>query len=159
VYICVCGSEIILRYSLTVSVVLDESFIMEPVCIPSETELKAALVTLRASNPTLGIKKVHALLLSNHPSWTISEKRTRKLLQSEGLMILPPGRSTGAHLGNSKVYPSSRVIEALDVGKWTKKVEVRYFDKMKGKGLVAKDKILKGEMVWKEDPFVIAPEW
>ena len=43
--------------------------------------------------------------------------------------------------------------------KWTSKVEVRYFDKIKGKGLVAKEKIEEGQVVWKEDPFALAPEW
>ena len=31
--------------------------------------------------------------------------------------------------------------------------------KGKGKGLVAKERITSGETVWKEDPFILAPEW
>jgi hypothetical protein len=124
--------------------------------IPSEAELKAALVNLRAANPTLGIAKIHTLLLSTNPSWTVSEKRTRKLLQSEGLMVTLAGTNPPQ---NVRVYPSSRVIETLDVKKWTLNVEVRYFDKIKGKGLVAKEKIKEGQVVWKEDPFALAPEW
>ncbi|KAG9310945.1 hypothetical protein JVU11DRAFT_8819 [Chiua virens] len=30
---------------------------------------------------------------------------------------------------------------------------------MKGKGLVATEKISEGEVVWKENPFILAPEW
>jgi hypothetical protein len=127
-----------------------------PSTIPSEVELKAALIKLRAANPTLGIAKIHTLLLSTNPSWTVSEKRTRKLLQSEGLIVTPAGTIPRP---DARVYPSSRVIETLDVKKWTSKVEVRYFDKIKGKGLVAKEKIEEGQVVWKEDPFALAPEW
>jgi hypothetical protein len=136
--------------------------------VPSESELNAALVSLRAENATLGITKIHALLLSTHPTWTVSEKRTRKVLQAEGLMVGQPSPGLGlGYISQSapnknaepKVYPKSHVIEGLDVGKWTNKVEVRYFGKIKGKGLVAKDSIKQGEVVWKEDPFVVAPEW
>jgi hypothetical protein len=121
--------------------------------IPTEADLKDALVALRASNPTLGVPKIHALLLSTHPSWTVSEKRTRKVLQNEGLM------ASGTPKDTIKIYPSSCVMEGLDVKKWTTKVEVKYFDKTKGKGLVATEKIGVGEVVWKEDPWIIAPEW
>jgi hypothetical protein len=30
---------------------------------------------------------------------------------------------------------------------------------MKGKGLVAAEVIEAGEEIWKEDPFVVSPEW
>ncbi|KAH9957514.1 hypothetical protein BC827DRAFT_1157234 [Russula dissimulans] len=36
---------------------------------------------------------------------------------------------------------------------------VKYFDKKKEKGLVAREPISEGQLVWKEDPFIIAPEW
>ncbi len=121
---------------------------------PSEDDLKQALHTLKTANPTLGIPKVHALLLAAHPEWTVSEKRTRKVLQSEGLVHTSGAAGLAGH-----VYPASKLIEGLDVGKWTAKVEVRYFGKAKGKGLVAKEAIADGEVVWKEDPFVLAPEW
>ena len=57
------------------------------------------------------------------------------------------------------MYPSSTLVEGLDIAKWTTTVEVKYFDRRKGKGLVAKEPISEGQVVWKEDPFVIAPEW
>ena len=56
--------------------------------------------------------------------------------------------------GADAVYPTSRLSEGLDVSKWTNKVEVRYFGRKKGKGLVAKEKIEKGEYIWKEGVFV-----
>ncbi|THV03478.1 SET domain-containing protein [Dendrothele bispora CBS 962.96] len=129
---------------------------------PTDVQLKDALISLKSSNPTLGISKVHSLLLKTHPEWLVSEKRTRKILQNEGLTIVDPTSVNGNSPSNKSggiVYPSSRLIPNLDVAKWTSKVEVKYFNKKKGKGLIAKEKIKEGETIWKEDPFVIAPEW
>jgi len=121
--------------------------------LPSEDLLKAALVALKSANPSLGIAKTHARLLETYPTWTVSEKRTRKLLQHEGLVL------NGTPTPEVAVYPSSRVIHNLDVHKWTPKVKVKYFDKRKGKGLVATQEIKEGEVIWREDPFILAPEW
>ncbi|RPD63401.1 SET domain-containing protein [Lentinus tigrinus ALCF2SS1-6] len=125
---------------------------------PSEDDLKSALLAIKTENPSLGVPKIHALLLAAHPEWTVSEKRTRKILQSEGL-VQNANANAGSGAVPGQVFPSSRVIEGLDVAKWTTKVEVRYFGKAKGKGLVAKEKIAEGETIWKEDPFILAPEW
>ncbi|KAG5641930.1 hypothetical protein DXG03_003956 [Asterophora parasitica] len=121
---------------------------------PSEDELKSALVALKIRYPTLGIAKTHALLLSTYEDWTVSEKRTRKVLQNEGLILDTPSPQAA-----DAVYPSSRLIPDLDIPKWTPKVQVKYFDKRKGKGLVAAQEIAQGETIWKEDPFILAPEW
>ena len=127
---------------------------------PSEDELRAALQTLRAQNPALGIAKLHARLLSEHPTWTVSEKRTKKYLQNEGLVLRQNGTKLETQHGSKQLlHPISRVIEGLDVTKWTKKVQVQYFDRLKGKGLVATERIVEGEVLWKEDPFILAPEW
>ncbi|OSX58018.1 hypothetical protein POSPLADRAFT_1049746 [Postia placenta MAD-698-R-SB12] len=132
---------------------------------PSEDELRRALIALRADNPSLGIAKLHALLLSTHSAWAVSEKRTRKILQNEGL-VLTSNRSTtrstsdqSAASTDVKKFPLSALVEGLDISKWTSKIEVKYFDKIKGKGLVAKEKLSQGEVIWKEDHFVLAPEW
>jgi hypothetical protein len=122
--------------------------------VPPEDQLRAALLDLKSQHTVLGISKIHTLLLSRHPTWTVSEKRVRRVLQSAGLK---PSPSTLTREG--KIYPSSKPIEKLDAHKYTSKVEVKYFDKVKGKGLVAKEAIAEGENVWKEDPFVLAPEW
>lgn len=125
---------------------------------PADDELKEALTSLRSSNASLGIPKLHALLLSTYPSWTVSEKRTRKILQSAGLVNAPPPPKEGNGHGEN-IYPASKLVKGLDVTKWTSKVEVKQFGKKKGKGLVAKEKIAEGEVLWKEDPFILAPEW
>ncbi|TFK48194.1 SET domain-containing protein [Heliocybe sulcata] len=122
--------------------------------VPSEDELKQTLIALKSENTSLGIPKLHALLVAGHPDWTVSEKRTRKILQNEGLTNAPPPSSK-----QPRLYPSSQIIKELDISKWTDKVEVKDFGKRKGKGLVAKVPIAEGEVIWKEDPFVLAPEW
>jgi hypothetical protein len=124
---------------------------------PPEEDLKTTVVSLRKEHPALGISKLHALLLSENPAWTVSEKRLRRVLKSlEDLAPQSRGLSAGAE---THVYPASALVEGLNVAKWTAAVEARYFDRKKGKGLVAKEAISEGQVVWKEDPFVIAPEW
>lgn len=56
-------------------------------------------------------------------------------------------------------YPESREIEGLDLSQWTDKVKVHNFGRAKGKGLVARVPLAEGEVIWKEDPWAIAPEW
>ena len=89
---------------------------------PSEDDLKSALLALKVENPSLGVPKIHALLLAAHPEWTVSEKRTRKILQNEGLVHNAGTAGTGTIAG--QIYPSSRVINDLDVAKWTTKVDL-----------------------------------
>ncbi|KAN0120549.1 SET domain containing protein [Russula decolorans] len=55
----------------------------------------------------------------------------------------------------ARVYPSSTLVEGLDISRWTTTIEYKYFDREKGKGLVAKEPISEGQTVWKEDPFEI----
>ncbi|KAJ7042924.1 hypothetical protein C8F04DRAFT_1075278 [Mycena alexandri] len=117
---------------------------------PSDDELRDALVELKAAHPTLGIPKLHARLRTEFPAWTVSEKRMRKVLAT-----FAPSKDTGT----VPPYPSSQLVEGLDIAQWTPRVDVRFFDKKKGKGLVATQKIMTGETIWVEDPFVIAPEW
>lgn len=122
----------------------------------SEEEVRTALIALRQENPTLGVVKIHTILLDAHPTWAISEKRVRKILQGEGLV--PTGKSNGAE-PIIATHPVSRLNKTLDVTKWSGKIKVHHFDAVKGKGLVATKKISEGEVVWKEDPFILAPEW
>lgn len=123
---------------------------------PQEDALTKALVDVKTANPRLGISKVHAEVLKNHPEWLVSEKRTRKILQNHGLIV---ASTPSANDTEQPIFPSSRVIEGLDVFQWTAKVEVKYFDKKKGKGLVAIEDINERDVIWREDPFIIAPEW
>ncbi|KAI6126309.1 hypothetical protein EDD16DRAFT_313552 [Pisolithus croceorrhizus] len=131
-----------------------------------DDELRTALITLKREKPTLGVAKIHTLLLDTNPTWSVSEKRVRRVLQEEGLLIngIAGNASEKANdnengAKSTRVYPSSSLNKSLDVNKWSKKIEVRYFDAIKGKGLVATEQIAQGEVIWKEDPFILAPEW
>ena len=129
---------------------------------PPDEALKDVLRALRAENPTLGTAKLQAQLLIAHPEWSVSEKRVKRLLAAENLLIAPPPRKNKTkHTQNNEttVYPQSKTIEGLDVLRWTKKVKVVAFGPSKGKGLVATEDIAKDEDIWKEDPFAIAPGW
>lgn len=66
---------------------------------------------------------------------------------------------SGSRSRSGTLFPKSRLMEGLEIDKWTPKVEVKFFDNRKGKGLVTNTKIAEGEVVWKEDPFILAPEW
>jgi len=123
---------------------------------PSEEDLTQALVDLKSREPQLGISKIHALLLKEYPDWLVSEKRTRKVLQLQGL-IVTSSPTSGAN--EPPVFPTSRLIQTLDLSQWTSKIEVKYYNKKKGKGLVAIADIEEGEAIWREDPFIISPEW
>lgn len=143
---------------------------------PPEDELRRAIVDLKSQHPGLGVSKVHSYLLAMYPHWTVSEKRTRKILQAEGLTTLAAshvhvaGGGGGGGGGGGKgasgnydtsvtVFPTSRVMPHLDTRRWSPRVAVKYMDNRKGKGLVATEDIAQGETLWREDPFVIAPEW
>ena len=130
---------------------------------PPEDDLRRAIIDLKSQNPSLGISKVHAYLLAMYPHWTVSEKRTRKILQAEGLTLITPSHSGAFPQTNYdpsvSVFPASRVIPHLDTRRWSPRVAVRYIDNKKGKGLVATEDIAQGETLWREDPFIIAPEW
>ena len=81
-------------------------------------------------------------------------------MQNEGLVLTSNDAKTGLKMGSDQtLHPISRIIEGLDVSRWTTKVRVEYFDRHKGKGLVATERITEGEVLWKEDPFILAPEW
>ncbi|KAI0339117.1 SET domain-containing protein [Trametopsis cervina] len=123
---------------------------------PAEDELKTALVQLRAQYTSLGINKLHTVLLTEHPDWTVSEKRTRRILQAEGLVL---GGLKREPIASDVLTPASKVIPGLDTTKWSKRIEVKYFNRQKGKGLVATERIPQGDVLWKEDPFILAPEW
>jgi hypothetical protein len=106
---------------------------------PPEEALRSAVQSLRSQHPTLGVAKLHALLLSENSGWTVSEKRLRRIMTAEGLTLQPPIPAKGRYPSGAHIYPSSTLIEDLDVAKWTAAVEIKYFDKQRGKGLIAKE--------------------
>jgi len=62
---------------------------------PPEEDLKKVVTSLKNEHPALGVAKLHTLLLSENPSWTVSEKRLRRILKrlnSDGPFCSAPSR-------------------------------------------------------------------
>jgi hypothetical protein len=117
---------------------------------PPEDELVKLVKELRSEYPSLGAPKLLVILRQNNPQWSLSEKRLRKILQQENLV---------ATAASATVYPVSKIDGRVDASTWTSQVAIKQFDKVKGKGLVAKQKLTSGEILWKEDPWVFASDW
>ena len=117
---------------------------------PPEDELVKTLKELRLEHPSLGAPKLLAIFRQKNPQWSLSEKRLRKVLQQENLV---------ATATPATMYPVSKIDDRVDASTWTSQVAIKQFDKVKGKGLVAKQKLAAGEIVWKEDPWVFASDW
>jgi hypothetical protein len=54
--------------------------------VPSEEELLNVITAVKKADPELGIKKVLAAVNAQQPTWTVSEKRVKKLMQTLGLV-------------------------------------------------------------------------
>ncbi|WVF66642.1 hypothetical protein IAT40_001383 [Kwoniella sp. CBS 6097] len=140
---------------------------------PSDGDLQSAATALRESHPSLGIVKLLAQLKIDHPEWQVSEKRFRKFLPttsgcSSGAGAGLSGSSSGkdaSQAGPSQNSEGEKILIAqtgfdpsLDVGAIAPKIKAKMFAGGKGKGLVAKEKLLGGEMVWQEEPWVVTPD-
>lgn len=119
---------------------------------PADDELSTAVASLKAASPELGITKVLARLRSDNPSWSVSEKRLRKVLaQLQGESAPASGGTQGE--SSHDLIADTGLDTTID---WSvaPKVKVKMFKDGKGKGLVAREKIQEGEMIWSEDPWV-----
>lgn len=134
---------------------------------PSDDDVLAAIHVSRESHPDLGVSKLQAAILSENPTWTLSENRLRKILKRQ---TATTDGSSPALDGDDAVtpstpppkkaiYPSSKLNDELNIEQWTKKVQVKVFNNTKGKGLVAAQDMKEGETIWKEEPFVYCPAW
>ena len=107
---------------------------------PPDEVLKEVPQKLCAKNPTLGTAKLHSQSLIEHPGWSVSEKRVKKLLASEVLLVTlrPPKNKlkngTAAKDGGTKLFPMSKVIESLDVARWARKLRLSTCIKRKRSG-------------------------
>ncbi|PVF96799.1 hypothetical protein CPB86DRAFT_708398 [Serendipita vermifera] len=128
----------------------------QPSVTPSEAELTTELRSLRHDNPKTGAAKLLVLLKQKQPAWSVSEKRVKKVLKDQGLM-----GSTGGGMSARYEHPVSSTTDAVDPHKWSNRVEVKTFDEVRGKGLVLNDgpDLEEGEILWKEEPWVLASDW
>lgn len=121
---------------------------------PEEGELAAAVTTVRAAHPDLGILKLWAALKEAHPEWTVSEKRFRKALAAQG----GSGASPAAAVADDELVAHTGLDSTLDIAAVAPKVKAKVFGGTKGKGLVARSKLEAGEFLWHEEPWVACPD-
>lgn len=120
--------------------------------VPSDEELATIVVALREAHPALGVAKLLAQLKTDHPTISVSEKRLRKVLAQ----ISPPTVITktqeASKDANGDLVADTGLDASLDVS--ALKIKVKMFKGGKGKGLVAREKILEGEVIWSEEPWL-----
>ena len=126
---------------------------------PTDEVLLPVVQQLRETYPSVGVRKLLALLKDGHPQWPVSEKRLRKLVQSIAparVSVLSPSLpNTLDELG----LPADTGIDpSVKVDTFTPKVKARMFGGEKGKGLVAREKIFQGEVLWQEEPWVVTAD-
>ena len=125
---------------------------VETQVVPSEGELSKIVTSLREAHPELGVVKLLAQLKVEHPTLSVSEKRLRK--------TLAPSTSAAASTSYEKVSKDATADLVADTGLDASldvselKIKVRMFKGGRGKGLVAREKILQGEVIWSENPWI-----
>jgi len=116
--------------------------------VPSDEELSKIVTSLREANPSLGVVKLLAQLKVEHPALSVSEKRLRK--------TLAPGTTASTEQvskdATADLIADTGLDASLDVSDL--KIKVKMFKGGKGKGLVAREKILQGEVIWAENPWI-----
>ena len=115
------------------------------------------VTSLRSSHPSVGVPKLLATLKAEHPEWSVSEKRLRKAVQAlqptNGDIeheVQKTGNETGL-VASTGLDPSITTIAAS----LAPKIKIRMFGGEKGKGLVAREKVLQGEVLWQEEPWIV----
>nr|XP_018266259.1 uncharacterized protein I303_00234 [Kwoniella dejecticola CBS 10117]OBR88417.1 hypothetical protein I303_00234 [Kwoniella dejecticola CBS 10117] len=146
---------------------------------PTDTELQEQATLLRESHPALGVGKLLAQLKIDHPDWSVSEKRFKKFVSvtssagsdatnvnvnangngngdTIGLTSTSTSVSQSKSTGDDALIAKTGIDHSIDVSKIAPKVKVKMFNvDGKGKGLVAKEKLQMGELLWQEDPWIV----
>jgi hypothetical protein len=126
---------------------------------PSDEALLPVVIHLRDSNASFGaIKLLHELRIQ-HPEWVISEKRIRKILQSLTTTTSSRNGEEGDAVANEMGLIADTGVDAsINIASIAPKIKVRMFGGEKGKGLVVKEKVQQGEVLWQEDPWVVTAD-
>jgi hypothetical protein len=128
--------------------------------IPTDEVLGPTVQALRESHPSLGIAKLLQQLKTEHPEWAISEKRLRKVVAPTATSAAPTASSTGGAKAPDEpgLMADTGLDTTLSVSDLAPKVKARLFGGEKGKGLVAREKILEGEVIWQEEPWIVTAD-
>ncbi|WWD22794.1 hypothetical protein CI109_107288 [Kwoniella shandongensis] len=130
---------------------------------PADDVLNPVVSDLRAAHPSLGITKLFAQFKVDHPEWAVSEKRFRKALQVTGGSIAPQNGTVGNANDPSMPLEAGLIADtgidpSIDVATIAPMVKVKMFPGGKGKGLVAKEKLQQGEVLWQEEPWIVTAD-
>ncbi|CUM56405.1 putative protein lysine methyltransferase SET5 [Debaryomyces fabryi] len=123
----------------------------EPI-VPHERQIVDDVIAIWKQDPsteTLGISKLHALVKDRHQNWSVSEKRVKTLLKSFGLLT---------NNASNQQFTYVNEIKSLDTPDidLPEKVHIVMTAK-RGKGLYAKNKIAKGDLIWEETQLFYIP--
>ncbi|CAH2352740.1 potential protein lysine methyltransferase Set5p [[Candida] railenensis] len=122
----------------------------EPI-IPHERQIVDAVILIWKKDPStesLGITKLHALIKSEYPNWSVSEKRVKTLLKKFGLLSsASQEKFTYANEIKSIYTPDIELPPKVHIVLTSKR----------GKGLYAKTKISKGEVIFEESQLFNVP--
>lgn len=125
---------------------------------PLDEDLSPVVTKLRTENPSTGVPKLLQQLKSEHSDWAVSEKRLRKLLQALNLSSTAVDSKGGNGDGETGLVADTGLDPSINVGGIAPKVKARMFGGEKGKGLVAREKILQGEVLWSEEPWIVTAD-
>ncbi|CAO3618604.1 unnamed protein product [Cunninghamella blakesleeana] len=135
--------------------------------IPNEEELVESIKALKINNPEWGIKTIYNQIVKTNDTWQVSEKRVKKLMQTNQLTqqnqqqqqqnkyknIIKSG------LEDNPSIPVSFINPLLDFQTQTPKVMAKMIDNITGKGLFAVKDIAKDEIIFTETPLIYFPPW
>ncbi|KAF9294630.1 SET domain-containing protein 5 [Linnemannia elongata] len=121
---------------------------------PEAPVLTELIAKIKKADPSLGIKKVLAEIQAQEPTWLVSEKRVKKLMDQAGIAVAnaePEGELDPS-------IPVSHIDTAVDISALTNGlVKTKMINKVIGKGLFATQELPKGKVVFTEFPFIYFP--
>jgi hypothetical protein len=124
---------------------------VETPVVPSDEELSKIVTSLREAYPELGVVKLLAQLKVENPTLSVSEKRLRKTL-APSTSAASASEEKVSKDATADLVADTGLDASLDVSEL--KIKVRMFKGGRGKGLVAREKILQGEVIWAENPWI-----
>lgn len=117
--------------------------------LPSEDQIIEACKVKLKEFPELGIAKLLAQLQREN-QWSLSEKRLKTILVKANLRKTKP-LVNGKEENVPSYVPLSHLNTSLQIPEGVKAV---YFDRIKGKGLIADQDFKEGQTIFHEDAFI-----
>ncbi|KAL6015985.1 SET domain-containing protein 5 [Candidozyma auris] len=124
---------------------------MTEIDVPPERTVMDSIIHLWKTDPTtesLSAKKLHQHVLTNHPEWTLSEKRLKSIMKKFNLLPATSNELfTYVNEITSSITPELSLPPMVNLMMTSKR----------GKGLFARTNIEKGTLLWEECPLFLVP--